>query len=1042
VTCPGRARLAEVDPQGGIETALCPVTVGREREMRRLTDAIRAVRGGDSRVVVLAGDAGLGKTRLAVDLRQAATELGMATMWGGCSEAELSLPYLPFLEAVGNHLSQADLEAIRSQLTANHRELAWLFPQLELAEPPQDPSDPVQGKLRLFEAVLSLLRICARFPPPLAGSGGPSDPAPQGAGYPGPEGGGLLVVLENMHWADASTRELLEYLVRRLRGTRVMLLLTCRLEGLERRHPLTVMVEHWRRSGHAERVDLGPLSPDRVGEMIRATVGVETVALEVRSLLQERCEGNPFVLEEILKEALDRGAVSRRDLTWRQDSLQRMRLPRTVRDSVLGRIADLPEQVADVLRCASVLGRSFDYALLVAISGRDPQTVQAALRTCVQQQLLEEDPEAEGRYRFRHSLTREAVYDDLLVPQRQELHAAAAEALREQPGTPAVELCQHLLAARREQEAVAPGLEAAEQALHAQGYREAAELYERILPLVTEPRRQAELRCRMGTAFLLNGDTALAELHLEAGVRTLDRLGDARVAAHFRLRLGRCRWERSRPDLAAAEYEAARQVLEALGPSDDLATAYVRFASLASFDLDGMRAIEMASRAVEIATRAGAEEPRIWAYNFLGLGHIQVGQVAEGIEELDRSYREAADHGLNVIAANALYNGILVRVQHFRPREAMERVSALKAMQAGSMAELQALRAEGFVYLWGIGLPERALETYREALALAREGEAWRYVHWLEVQLAAAQLQLDRTEAARRLFPDGSPALEQQDRTIQLWLRMRLGLDTGQLETAALAADEVLAGGDDRPLRVRLFLGDIAVETLVAAGRIADAARLVDATAGAGAPPDHPYLLRMAGRAAYATGRLPDAVAALARSAEFFRAAGCRHEEATSRLCLADAMAAAGQVEAAQAELRSVLASAEERGARREARIAREALVRLGTAAITTEHVKEALESLHHPAELARASLGRLLGLPDDHDGRRLRGLLTEHVDRLASSADGREREAGQLLRDYYLRRVGSQEVVADRLHLTRATFYRRLHLGWSLLGERLTAMG
>ena len=164
--------MAEVDPQGGIRTALCPVTVGREPEMRRLRDAIGAVREGDSRVVVLAGDAGLGKTRLAADLRRAASEAGLATMWGGCSEAELSLPYLPFLEAVGNHLSQANLPAIRRQLTANHRELAWLFPQLEMAEPPQDPSDPVQGKLRLFEAVLSLFRICAQ-------------PA------------GLLVVLEN-----------------------------------------------------------------------------------------------------------------------------------------------------------------------------------------------------------------------------------------------------------------------------------------------------------------------------------------------------------------------------------------------------------------------------------------------------------------------------------------------------------------------------------------------------------------------------------------------------------------------------------------------------------------------------------------------------------------------------------------------------------------------------------------------------------------------------------------------------------------------------
>src|SRR5215472_13290197 len=256
-----------------VEMALCPVTVGREGEMDRLAAALRAAGEGESRTVVVTGEAGLGKTRLAADARRAAAEAGMATMWGGCSEAELSLPYLPFLEAIGNHLAQADLPGLRRQLAAKHRELAWLFPQLELEEPPSDPSDPVQGKLRLFEAVLALLRTCA---------------AP----------GGLLLVLENLHGADASSRELLEYLARRTRGAGVVLLVTCRLEGLERGHPMVAMLEHWRRSGLAERIDLAPLTADRVGEMIRATVGIETVGLEVRRLLRDRSDGNPFVLEE------------------------------------------------------------------------------------------------------------------------------------------------------------------------------------------------------------------------------------------------------------------------------------------------------------------------------------------------------------------------------------------------------------------------------------------------------------------------------------------------------------------------------------------------------------------------------------------------------------------------------------------------------------------------------------------------------------------------------------------------------------------------
>src|SRR5215469_4129385 len=240
--------------------ALCPVTVGRDSEMERLVAALDAAHGNDSRTVVLTGDAGLGKTRMAADVRRVATERGLATMWGGCAEADLALPYLPFLEAIGNYLAQTDLTELRRQLAPSHRELAWLFPQLELEEPPRDPSDPVQGKLRLFEAVLALLRTCAQTD-------------------------GLLLVLENVHWADASCRELLEYLVRRLRGARAMLLVTCRLEGLERRHPLVLAVDGWRRAGLVQRIDLAPLTVDRVGEMIRATVGVRTLPTDVRRLL-------------------------------------------------------------------------------------------------------------------------------------------------------------------------------------------------------------------------------------------------------------------------------------------------------------------------------------------------------------------------------------------------------------------------------------------------------------------------------------------------------------------------------------------------------------------------------------------------------------------------------------------------------------------------------------------------------------------------------------------------------------------------------------
>src|SRR5437879_7678236 len=280
-----------------MERVLCPVTVGREDEQAQLAEALRAAREGEGRVVVLAGDAGLGKTRLAGDLARAARRDGTAVIWGSCSEAPLSLPYLPFLEAVGNHLAESDVPRLHELLGGGPHELARLFPQLGIGEPRHDPSDDVQGKLRLFEGVLTLLRVFS-------------------------EPGGLLVVLENLQWTDAASRELLEYLVRRLRGTRVMLLATCRLDRLERRDALAVMIEGWRRGRIADLIELTPLPAEGVAQMVRAIFDVDTVGAEVRDLLHERCEGSPFALEEILKDALDRGLVSRQQVAdqsaWRQ----------------------------------------------------------------------------------------------------------------------------------------------------------------------------------------------------------------------------------------------------------------------------------------------------------------------------------------------------------------------------------------------------------------------------------------------------------------------------------------------------------------------------------------------------------------------------------------------------------------------------------------------------------------------------------------------------------------------------------------------------
>ena len=192
---------------GMLERVVCPVLVRREAELAVLEDALLAAHRGESRFVLLAGEAGIGKTRLTTELVGSARKLGCAVLWGSCSEAELSLPYLPFAEAIGNYLATADVADLGERLGPARRELAQLFPQLSDGAPLEPGQDPAQAKLRLFEAFVSLLAAASRLQP-------------------------LLLVVDDVHWADESTRELLDHLSRRLTALSV-LRDSVELEGFE-----------------------------------------------------------------------------------------------------------------------------------------------------------------------------------------------------------------------------------------------------------------------------------------------------------------------------------------------------------------------------------------------------------------------------------------------------------------------------------------------------------------------------------------------------------------------------------------------------------------------------------------------------------------------------------------------------------------------------------------------------------------------------------------------------------------------------------------
>src|SRR3989441_3171932 len=593
---------------------LCEALVGRDAEISLLEDALLAALRGDGGVVIVGGEAGMGKTRVVSELATRARRSGCVVVSGACSEAELSLPYLPFLEAIGNHLAKEDVSALRERLGTAAGELAQLFPQMGSAAPAGN--DAQQAKLRLFESILLLLRDAARS-------------------------GALLLILEDLQWADPATRELLDYATRRLRSTNVLILATYRTDEMHRKPALLPTIEGWRRSGQVHLIELKALGPPEVADIVCSIFEEAQVSEEFRDFLHDRSEGNPFVIEEMLRDAIDRGDILRREGGWNRRALGEMRIRRTVRDTTLHRLERLSRDEVAVLSAASVVGRSFDLGTLADVTGVDQAAVLAALETCVTFQLLEEDGAHYGRYRFRHALTREAVYEDMIVPRRQQLHARVAEVLESRPDRAAIDLAHHLLMAGRYDQAVGLCIEAAEQALRGHAYSDAADLFERAAPHVIDSVERGRLLCRAGDAYWHNTETAASRRLLEEGITCLEAAGLTIEAAGHRVLLGRCFWELLHPDLAREQFNKARDILEVQGPSEALAIAHIRLAGLAIFDGAPGAALEDARRAADIAEQAGSGLAQAWSWNWVALAEIGLGDVGAGFRHLEDSFQAA-----------------------------------------------------------------------------------------------------------------------------------------------------------------------------------------------------------------------------------------------------------------------------------------------------------------------------------------------------------------------------------------------------------------
>lgn len=764
--------------------------VGREQESGELRAALDRAVEGEPTVALVGGEAGVGKSRLVAEFAAVASALGAGVASGGCVElGDLSLPFAPVVEvlrSLARTVAPAELAAF---LGPARDEAERLVPDLaailETVPPPARPAplpepapsldpDPAARSRRL-ELLLGVLhRLSLRRP--------------------------FVVILEDLHWADPSTLDLLAYVTRNLTRERLVVVGTYRSDGLPAGHPLRHVLSELLRDRRVERIELGPLPDIELRQLVGEVLGDGPPDLVERVVA--RSDGNPFFAEELI-------AAEQR--------VRAAAVPDDLRELILDRVRRLPAAAQAVVRLAAIAGRSTDDDALAVVTGLDPAGLDAALRAATDERILV--PSADGTgYTFRHALLGEAVDADILPGERRRLHAALAATLAARPLTAgpgraaeAAERARHWEGAGRPAEALRASLEAAEAALSMAAFAEAAAQLERVLRLweqvpeavATAGVDRAEVAARAARACFLAGESDRAVGWARSA------LGDA--AASDPSRRGALTARLASYLLAANEdVEALERFREAIELLTEPAARAERLRALcglgAALMLAGRHRESMAAcrEALAVAT------PELrWlaapARTYLGVDLVCLGEVEEGLAEL-RAARAAAATIREPVEAllEADHNLACMLDRADRLEEALQvaldgaGVAARSGLGSGSGTGLRAVAAQ---VLTRLGRWDEAASMLEDCLRLRPQGE-----HALLVHQGLAVL------AVRRGEPDAATEhLAEVDRLATRSARVDLAPATvaarvdlallarrwGDAAATAAATATALAAGED-----------------------------------------------------------------------------------------------------------------------------------------------------------------------------------------------------------------------------------------------------
>ncbi|MFJ8073302.1 AAA family ATPase [Streptomyces sp. NPDC096176] len=826
----------------GVETrSVSPVFVGRAGELTRLTDALTRAAGGASpgaeggpgepQAMLVSGEAGVGKTRLVEELLGEACRRGAVVAVGGCVEIGADeLPFAAFSTALRTLHRRLPGE-LAAAAEGQEQELARLLPELGAAGGEHGRHDE-DGMARLFELTARLLeRVTADRT--------------------------VVLVLEDLHWAGASTRHLLAYLFRTLRRGRLVLIATYRSDDVHRRHPLRPFLAELDRLRTVQRIELPRFNRAEVQRQMAGILAAEPSPALVNEVF-ERSDGNAFFVEELAAGLSDGNCPG---------------LPDSLRDILLVRIEALSEDAQRVARVVAEGGSTVEHGLLHAVAGLSEDDLISALRTAVGANILLAAPDGDG-YRFRHSLAREAVSDDLLPGERSRLNRRYAEALEAEPDLVreeerATRLATYWYRASDAAKALPAVLRASVGARRRHAYAEQLRLLERAMELwdsapaevraelrpldyaevypacgcdpATTPLRFLDLMAEAVVAGRFCGDRERALKTAKRGQRMAEAENDLLRAAWFSVQRSRLISALGRGD-GWAELSAAQEFVRGLPPSAVHAEVLVEAAVWGMLYDPGPGSLATAEQAVQYARMVGEEDIELRARLTLGGLMVDAGDVDGGLAEM---------HAVR------------------------DRVVAL-----GLPAHISSAHANLSCVLESLGRSKEAVPVLVQGIEISQKYGLLDSEAWVRVNLAESYLSLGRWEEVRESATRAlNIALGPKPRGYAgIWLAA-LALHRGDTSTAATlleAAKEHFGPLTPVP-QTALPAATVALRIAAAQGRLFDARAEAERAMRSGFPPGTHHLawplLLAAARLEADTRGLPAAEPGRAEAVERIRRA-------------------------------------------------------------------------------------------------------------------------------------------------------------------------